>query len=64
MLGTILNTGPHVRFSIELANWTKDFYYPKLQVQDGLVAIPDSPGWGVKINSKWLSAAKRQISEL
>ena len=50
-------------FFIELTNWTKDFYYPELQVRDGLVAILDVPGWDVTINPKWLSAAKRQTSE-
>ncbi len=64
MLGAIPNAGPHVEFSIEPTGWTKGLYYPELQVRDGLVAIPDSPGWGVTVNPKWLSAAKRQISEL
>ncbi len=63
MLGAIPNAGPHIEFSIEPSNWTKDLYYPALQIRDGLVAIPDGPGWGVTINPKWLSAAKRQISE-
>jgi L-alanine-DL-glutamate epimerase-like enolase superfamily enzyme len=64
MLGAIPNAGPHIEFSIEPTGWTKGLYYPELQVRDGLVAIPDSPGWGVNINPKWLSAAKRQVSEL
>ena len=63
MLGAISNAGPHIEFSIEPTNWTKGLYYPELQVRDGLVAIPDGPGWGVKINPKWLAKAQRQISE-
>lgn len=63
ILGAIPNAGPHIEFSIEPSNWTKDLYTPALQVRDGLVAIPDGPGWGVTINPKWLSGAKRQISE-
>jgi L-alanine-DL-glutamate epimerase-like enolase superfamily enzyme len=63
MLGAIPNAGPHIEFSIEPTNWTRDLYYPPLQVRDGLVAIPDGPGWGVTINPKWLAAAKHQISK-
>jgi L-alanine-DL-glutamate epimerase-like enolase superfamily enzyme len=63
MLGAISNAGPHIEFSIEPSNWTRDLYYPALQVRDGLVAIPDGPGWGVTIKPKWLAAAKRQVSE-
>jgi len=63
MLGAISNAGPHLEFSIEPAGWTKDIYYPGLEVRDGRVAIPDGPGWGVTVNPSWLAAAKRQISE-
>ena len=62
-MGAISNAGPHVEFTIENDPWTKDIFYPALQVRDGRVAIPDGPGWGVTINSKWLSKAKREISE-
>ena len=64
MLGAISNAGPHIEFSIEPTNWTKGLYYPELKVRDGLVAIPEGPGWGVTVNPKWLAGAKRQISEL
>ena len=63
MLGAIPNAGPHLEFSIEPANWTKDLYHPALKVHDGKVAIPDGPGWGVTVNPKWLAAAARDISE-
>jgi len=63
MMGAIRNAGPHLEFSIEPTNWTEDLYHPQLRVQDGKVAIPDGPGWGVTVNSKWLAKAERQISE-
>jgi len=63
ILGAIPNAGPYLEFSIEPAGWTKDIYYPGLEVRDGRVAIPDGPGWGVTVNPSWLAAAKRQISE-
>jgi len=63
MLGAIPNAGPHLEFSIEPTEWTKDLYKPELKVQDGKVAIPDGPGWGVTINPKWLQAAEYKISQ-
>jgi L-alanine-DL-glutamate epimerase-like enolase superfamily enzyme len=63
LLGAIPNAGPHVEFSIEPTDWTKDLYNPMPEVGDGKVAIPDGPGWGVTVNPKWLEAAERNISE-
>jgi len=63
MLGAIPNAGPHLEFSIEPSNWTKGLYEPALEVRNGLVAIPDGPGWGVTVNPKWLAKATRQVSE-
>jgi len=63
MLGAVPNAGPHIEFSIEPTDWTKDLYEPPLEVRDGLVAIPDGPGWGVTIDPKWLAKAKRDVSE-
>jgi len=64
MLGAIENAGEHFEYSIEPQGWVKDLYAPALEVRDGLVAIPDGPGWGVEVNPKWLAAADRQTSEL
>ena len=63
MLGAIRNAGPHIEFSIEDSSWTKDLYAPALDVEDGRVAIPDGPGWGVTINQAWLESADRRVSE-
>ncbi len=64
MMGAIPNAGDHVEFSIEDTPWAKDLYHPALKVIDGKVAIPDGPGWGVRINPDWLEQAEREISEL
>jgi L-alanine-DL-glutamate epimerase-like enolase superfamily enzyme len=64
MLGSISKAGSYIEYSIEPTKWTEGLYYPELQVTDGMVAIPDGPGWGVTINPKWLPATKRQQSEL
>lgn len=64
MLGAIPNVGPHFEFSIELTPWTDDLFEPALEVEDGLVQIPQGPGWGVELNPDWLAGADRQVSEL
>lgn len=63
LLGAIPNAGPYMEFSIEPTEWTKELYQPALEVQNGKVAIPDDPGWGITVNPKWLEKAERQISE-
>ena len=63
MLAAIPNAGPHLEFSIEKTPWAEDLYNPALEVNDGVVPIPEGPGWGVTINEKWLDSAKRQISQ-
>ena len=62
-LGAIPNAGPFMEFSIEPTDWTTQLYEPALNVQDGKVAIPDGPGWGVTVNPKWLAKAERGVSE-
>lgn len=63
MMGALPNAGPHVEFSIESQGWIGEFYFPRLEVKDGCVQIPDGPGWGVEINPDWLARAERQVSE-
>ena len=63
MMGAIPNAGAHVEFTIEPSTWTEGLYSPALEVQDGKVAIPDGPGWGVTLNSTRLEGAEYHISE-
>jgi len=63
MLAAIPNAGPYIEFAIEPWPWQNGIYSPKLKVKDGLLTIPQGPGWGVTINKKWLQKAKRQISK-
>jgi L-alanine-DL-glutamate epimerase-like enolase superfamily enzyme len=62
MFGAIPNAGPHVEFSIEATPWTEGMYDPPLRVVDGKVAIPDGPGWGVKLRPEWLEKTERKES--
>jgi L-alanine-DL-glutamate epimerase-like enolase superfamily enzyme len=63
MMGAIANPGPHIEFTIENDEWTKNLYQPALQVHEGKVSIPAGPGWGVTINSEMLAKAKREVTE-
>ena len=63
MMGAIENGEPYVEFTIEPSTWTEGLYTPALEAQDGKVAIPDGPGWGVTLNSEWLAKADYCISE-
>jgi len=67
LLGAIATAGPYLEFSIEGPD-----YYPWQEglfrnspyaIKDGMVTIPDAPGWGADINPDWLAAARHQISE-
>ncbi len=68
LLGAIPNPGRYLEFSIEGPD-----YYPwqdglfrnwPYQVENGTVAIPSDPGWGVEIAPQWLEHASYQASRL
>jgi L-alanine-DL-glutamate epimerase-like enolase superfamily enzyme len=49
----IENAGPYVEFSIEPTSyhpWQEGIFSPALEVRNGMVDIPEEPGWGVEIN--------------
>jgi len=62
MLAAIPNAGPYLEYSIEPTGWTDGLYTPALHVEDGSVAVPDGPGWGIEINPDWLEQAHYQVS--
>jgi L-alanine-DL-glutamate epimerase-like enolase superfamily enzyme len=66
-LGAIPNAGKYLEFSIEGPD-----YYPWQQglfiqdpfaVEDGMLMIPQAPGWGVDIHPDWLDKATYQVSQ-
>ncbi len=63
VMGAIPNAGPHIEFTIENDSWTRNLYQPAPEVNEGKVAIPAGPGWGVTLNSEWLAKARREVSE-
>lgn len=59
------NAGPFMEFSIEEAPWIGGlFVTDPFTVEDGRVAIPDQPGWGVEISPAWLDRAECRVSRL
>ncbi|MFP4058373.1 MAG: mandelate racemase/muconate lactonizing enzyme family protein [Candidatus Brocadiia bacterium] len=64
LLAAIPNAGDYLEFSIEPTPWTEGLYEPELSVEDGQVAIPEGPGWGILVREEWLEDAEHQASEL
>src|SRR5699024_7010238 len=59
--------GPHVEYSIypdTYFPWQRGIFDPELTVEDGVVQIPDGPGWCVDIRTDWLDHAERTVSEV
>jgi L-alanine-DL-glutamate epimerase-like enolase superfamily enzyme len=57
-----------LEFSIEGADyypWQEGLYVQSpYNIKDGMIALPEGPGWGVEINPNWLSRANYQVSEV
>lgn len=51
-------------WSAESPRWTHDIYSPMPRVVNGEVAAPVLPGWGVEIDSAFLSATTARVSVL
>ena len=59
------NAGPFMEFSVEDAPWTDElFSTDPFSVEDGQIAVPDQPGWGVEISHAWLDRAEYRESRL
>lgn len=64
LMEAIPNPGEFVEYTIEKNDWTENIYRPFLAVEDGSVAIPSEPGWGVEINKEILAKAERKVTEV
>lgn len=65
LLTAIGNPGPYVELSIEPDAdypWQVGMYEPRPEVVDGMVSVPDGPGWGVEISTEWLARSEHRIS--
>jgi L-alanine-DL-glutamate epimerase-like enolase superfamily enzyme len=63
LLCAIPNAGDYLELSIEGPEyypWQYDLYDPPLAIDDGMLAAPTAPGWGVEVNPRWLAGAERR----
>ncbi len=68
LMGALSNAGPYVEFSIEPSDvyypWQEGIFDPVLVTTDGMVSIPDGPGWGIEVRQDWISSASYQVSDV
>jgi L-alanine-DL-glutamate epimerase-like enolase superfamily enzyme len=66
LLAAAPNAGDFLEFTIEgdagINTLAAAMYEPQFLVKDGRVRVPDSPGWGVRINPSWLESAAHRVS--
>jgi L-alanine-DL-glutamate epimerase-like enolase superfamily enzyme len=62
LMAAIDNAGPSVEYSIK-DHWAEGMYEPAPEVDDGTVAVPDGPGWGVEPVAETLATADYEVSE-
>jgi len=62
LMAVIDNAGPYVEYSIE-DHWAEGLLDPGHPVENGRVAVPDAPGWGVEPVAEALATADYDVSE-
>ena len=68
LLRAIKGVGKYLEFSIEGADyypWQENlFLNDPFSIENGMVEVPDSPGWGIEINPYWLEGSDYEKSEI
>ena len=67
LLAAVEKPGEYVEFSIEPDvdyPWQTGMYEPRPKVVDGMVRVPEGPGWGVEISAEWLSGSEHRVTGL
>jgi L-alanine-DL-glutamate epimerase-like enolase superfamily enzyme len=68
LLKAISGGGKYLEFSIEGADyypWQEDLFLNNpFNIEDGMVEVFDTPGWGVEINPYWLENSEYEKSEI
>jgi len=63
-----LPKGGEVEFSIEddspITQLARAMFDPVLKMEGGMAVMPEGPGWGVRINTKWLESAEHKTSSV
>lgn len=44
------------------ATWATEIFEPELVVRDGVVQVPDQPGWGFQVQPSYLTSAEQRTS--
>jgi L-alanine-DL-glutamate epimerase-like enolase superfamily enzyme len=44
--------------------WAKEIFEPLLEVKDGMLALPEKPGWGVSLQPAFIKKATSHVSKL
>lgn len=61
LLAAVDHAAPYVEYSVE-DHWAEGMLDPAPSVEDGRIAVPDRPGWGVGVAEAWLADAEREVS--
>jgi len=68
LLKAIPNAGKYLEFAIEGEDyypWQKDLFLNNpFKIEDGKITVSEAPGWGIKINPKWIEESNYTISEI
>ena len=68
LMRAIPNPGNYLEYSIEFEEGINyeavSMYAPLLVVREGMLDLPEEPGWGVTIHQDWIDQAAYQVSEL
>jgi L-alanine-DL-glutamate epimerase-like enolase superfamily enzyme len=68
VMAALPNAGRYCEFSIEPNSFhdtaLDELFQPALIVEDGKVALGDTPGWGIRPSEDWLSGASYRVSDL
>ncbi len=50
-------------WTIESTDWSDGLLEEPLEIEEGGVAVPDGPGWGIDVSEDWLADAEHRVSE-
>ncbi|MFW6189476.1 MAG: mandelate racemase/muconate lactonizing enzyme family protein [Planctomycetota bacterium] len=50
-------------WTIEDTGWSDGLLERPLLIEDGAVAVPEGPGWGIEVSERWLAECEHRVSE-
>lgn len=54
----------HQEWSIEDSTWANEIFEPSMTVENGVVRVPDLPGWGFEVIPAYFAKAELRVSDL